>query len=162
MSAYIVDKAHINALLRFADAPAYHSHSSFTWYHNEEWHELTHETEDAVGQMLLDENVKSVCYRYPDDSITSLPGRTDAEYLMPFKAYPTVNRPTATDALSMIGCYEYQSCEHPEWPESEAKAFCDALTHRAIRRLPGYEDAIRDWMPKHDGGTCSRSLILGR
>jgi len=43
--------------------------------------------------------------------------------------------------LSLISCYEYQSCEHPEWRTSEARAICEALRKLAIRNLPGYDEA---------------------
>ena len=161
MSAYVVDKAHINAMLQFGTSPAYQQYGAFSWYYKNETHYLSRENANEVGQMLLDENVRSVCYRYPDDSMANLPGRNDAEWLLPFKPYHAPNQPTPIDILRMTGSYKYQSCEHPEWEESEAFAFCDALRSRAIHLLPGYDDAIRDWTPKNDGGTRSPSLILG-
>ena len=43
--------------------------------------------------------------------------------------------------LKALACYEYQACEHAEWPTSEAYQFCEALRRRAIPRAPGYDAA---------------------
>lgn len=150
MSAFVLDKSHISAMLR--KGLRRYQYGCLRWQHNEKQHLLTNETADQVGQMLLDENVKSVSYRYQGDTLAELPGRLDQEWLIPF----TCNRssfakiPTAVECLKLISCYEYQSCEHPDWEESEAHAFCHALQKRAIITLPGYEDAPYDWQPKHD------------
>ena len=140
MSAYVVNKSHINALVL--------SGLGLVWYHEGKRHELTLRSADRVGQMLLDECVKSVSYRYPDDEITELPGPTDAEWLVPFKFNPVVRRPTPVQALKLLDCYEYQSCEHPGWQTSEAKAFCDVLRRNLIHRLPGYDEAPWEWEDK--------------
>jgi len=142
MSAFVVNKSHINALIHAGMAVQYRP---FTWYHNGESHNLTDENASQIGQMLLDECVRSVCSRYEDDSMTNLPGRTNAEWLIPFEYRFTHRRPTPIEALSLISCYEYQSCEHPEWEASEAKAFCSALRHCTISRLPGYDEVSWEW-----------------
>jgi len=118
---------------------------NLSWYHNGERHILDNSTADEVGQMLLDECVKSVCYRYDGSEMTNLPGRIDAEWLIPFKHHFHCHIPTPVQALSIISCYEYQSCEHPEWEASSAKALCDRLRREAIHRLPGYDDAPWEW-----------------
>jgi len=138
MSAYVVDKAHINAMLNSW------IHSNARWFHNG-WHELTTENANEVGQMLLDENIRSVMCRYEDSTITDLPGRIDAEYLIPFVHRYTRRKPKAIEAIKLAQCLDYQSCEHPEWETSEAKAFCDALIQSMIFELPGYDDAPWEW-----------------
>lgn len=138
MSAFIVNKSHINAMLQAGMAVTY---EPFSWWHDGKRHILDGSTIDEVGQMLLDECVKSVCYCYEDHTITELPRRTNAEWLMPFKYKLTHRCPTPIEALKVISCYEYQSCEHDEWKASEAKAFCSALRHCTINRLPGYDEA---------------------
>jgi len=117
----------------------------FGWYHNNQRHELTGDNASEVGQMLLDECIKSVMYRYEDSKVTDLPGRTDAEYLIPFQFNLSYNPPTPVQTLKLLSCYEYQSCEHPEWETSEAYAFCQALRHGTIDRLPGYDEAPWEW-----------------
>ena len=147
MSAFIVNKSHINAIIA---AGLNVQHKPFTWYHKGEdgelkHHQLTSTNANEIGQMLLDECVNSVHYRYQDDTIVSLPGRTNAQWLIPFECKPFVKIPTKIVALSIINCYEYQSCEHPEWKDSLAKSFCQALKEITIRELPGYDNAPWEW-----------------
>ena len=44
------------------------------------------------------------------------------------------------ELLNAIRGYQYQTCEHPSWETSEAKAFCEALQQRLISMLPGYRN----------------------
>jgi len=140
MSAFVVDKAHINLMIN----AGLFSHDPLTWYHGDKHHKLEHSNTDEVGQMLLDECIKSVSYRYGDSEVTNLPGRADAEYIVPFKHKLAYNIP-AVVVLKQIHCYQYQSCEHPDWEASEAYAYCKALEGRLIRNLPGYEEAPWGW-----------------
>ena len=142
MSAFVVDKAHINAMVRSGLSVQYRP---LHWYHEGQSHALNDDNTSEVGQMLLEECIKSVCHRYDDSEMTDLPGRTDAEYLIPFKFKLSYNPPTPVETLKLISCYEYQSCEHPAWGASEAKTFCDALRHATIGRLPGYDEAPWEW-----------------
>ncbi len=43
--------------------------------------------------------------------------------------------------LKALECYEHQSCEHPGWESSSARAWCDSLRQQAIAHLPGYDAA---------------------
>ena len=92
--------------------------------------ELTPETAGRVGAMLVAENRRSVDHRYDE---------TETEDPYVFTELP--GRPDPVIVLKAIACYEYQSCEHPEWEESEAHDFCEALRDRMISSLPGYDDA---------------------
>jgi hypothetical protein len=80
--------------------------------------------------MLLDENIASINHLYRG-------GDTADRY--------THRRPqhaewTVAELLNAIRGYQYQTCEHPGWDRSQAKAFCDALQQRLIATLPGYTD----------------------
>ncbi len=143
MSAFVVSKEHINAMVTAGLRKSYGSSLSF--YHEDKRHELTDQTADTIGQMLLDENVKSVMYRYDDSEVTDLPGKISAEWVIPFKYRYTYGCPTGVETIKNVQCYKYQSCEHPEWEPSMAKAFCEALIHKQFDRLPGYEDAPWGW-----------------
>lgn len=159
MSAFIVDRAHIDALVALAVKGPRNEREvrpdlawmrPFHWYHRRDDHgQIVHEprtadydTADETGRMLWNENLASVAYRYGDDN-EPLPGPidfavTDAdEYVWPFSA-PQL---TAVQGLKALACYEYQSCEHPGWHDSAARQFCETLRHRLITALPGYEDA---------------------
>lgn len=107
--------------------------------------ELTDETCNEVGRMLMLECARSVSFRYnePIDAGT-LPGPIDLNpYAETFHAKDVMRgiRYSAVQILKAIDCYEYQSCEHPDWETSEAKVFCDALRGLMIGRLDGYADA---------------------
>jgi hypothetical protein len=155
MSAYVVDRAHIDALLTAGlyHAPQYPGDgcSPLRWFDRDpaendghEWYEkhhreLTRETADAVGRMLWWENLRSVGYRYPDGELPAPDGMLAELDTYTFNRLPGIPDPVVV--LSAIACYEYQTCEHPGWHGSEAQAFCSALKERCIRRLPGWDDA---------------------
>ena len=145
MSAFVVDKRHINAMIEAGLINQYGE--GLNYHHNGEWYKLTLENASETGQMLLDENIASVSYRYDDSHLTDLPGRVDAEYVIPF-SYKRIFAPTGVETIKNIQCYEYQACEHPEWKISKAKAFCAALMHAQYDRLPGYEAAPWGWEDK--------------
>ncbi len=143
MSAYVVEKCHINAMLR---AGMYSSSNPLHWRFAGEWKTLTTHNADEIGQMLLDENIKAVRCRYPDCGISDLPGRVDAEYLIPFKFEMFTRMPTGVEAIKIARCYVYQSCEDEEFEQTEACAFVNALITHSFSRLPGYEAACWDWV----------------
>lgn len=91
--------------------------------------ELTRDTAGHVGAMLAAENRRSVDHRYDESEL---------EDFYTFRHYDGTE---AVQTLKAIACYEYQSCEHPEWEQSEAHAFCEALRHKAIAGLRGYDAA---------------------
>ncbi len=144
MSAFVVNKSHINAMLLSALHLKYGGRG-LSWYHNGEHHQLNELNASQTGQMLLDENINSVGCRYEDSEITDLPGRTNAEWLIPFEFRFTHHIPKALEAIKITECYMYQSCEHSEWEASEAKTFCEALISHKISELPGYDDALWEW-----------------
>lgn len=131
MSAFTVSKTHIDVLIQAGlDA----DYGPMRWFPDDtDWSKapsLDHLNADEVGTMLWDENFASVNHRYNETekhagySYQRLPGTPD----------PLV-------VLKAIACYEYQSCEHPAWHASSAKAFCNALTKAMIAKLPGYREA---------------------
>lgn len=143
MSAYIVPKQHIAAMVQFAMA---HSHGTFRWVHwidrsectCEELHCADFDRASGVGQMLWNENVASVSARYPD--CKDLPGPVGCDYQYgTHRVHTPLLSPVAM--LKAIDGYEYQSCEHDGWATSSAKAFVDVLRATAIRALPGYSEA---------------------
>lgn len=164
MSAFVVSKEHIDAMVDSGLRRG--PYGPLRWSHNGERFELTQETASTVGSMLWTENVTSVEYRYspPDreviygegwesDAGFDLPGKYQLELIAPsvepievpewLSEYRFQSRPPRKpiEILKAIDCYEYQSCEHPEWEVSEAFAFCDALRRSLIGDLPGYDEA---------------------
>lgn len=159
MSAFVVPQDHIAALINAADHHARLYHSEFHWQHDgtsyilsrtgdegrtegTEWHDPQERVSaQTLGQMLFDTCLRSVWHRYPNDTLETLPGyMPDRERGSLYKHNHGLSvKPIA--ALKAIDCYEYQSCEFPEWRETCAYAFCDRLRDSLIGDLPGYEDA---------------------
>lgn len=147
MSAWIVSKAHIDALV--GAAVTYDRGSGLRYYSNEAGPDVTgmvhwdRSNANHLGRMLWGENLKSIVYRYPNDASGDRPGPND----FTDDDVDTYQFPRGADyrepivVLKSIDCYEYQSCEHPEWRGSAAKQFCEALRRRLIGELPGYDDA---------------------
>jgi len=127
MSAFIVSTAHINALVNAGYRACVAN--SLSWYVGAERRTLTSDNLDAVGAMLMQACVASVDYRY---------GETNQ---IPFYRHTFRLPRPAVAVLKLIDCYEYQSCERPDWPTSEAHAYCAALRERLIGQLPGYDAA---------------------
>ena len=135
MSAYVVEKEHIDALVRAAVVAR-------LWYwHDGTSHSVTNLTADETGRMLWLENVCSVATRYEESDLDELPGamETQAYFWPPILLLRGQASPV--EILKSIACYEYQTCEHDAWKDSEAAAFCSALRHHEISCLPGFEDA---------------------
>ena len=112
------------------------------WYHEGECYTLDDRNGSEIGQMLWDENIASVEYRYSDSRHEVLPGPANESGYVYFHEDTTVGyRWNPAQILKATDCYEYQSCEHPGWWSSSAKAFIDVLRKLAWTRVAGYEDA---------------------
>lgn len=167
MSAYIEDKAHIDALVTLAiRGPAGSACDVDSTWRKPRWFNSEGEivsveftagprdlSADTLGRLLWSENLRSIQHRYPDTLETGdYPGPCDfneasiAAYV--WRRAPLDRRLTAVEGLVALEGYEYQSCESPDWRESDAYRFCDALRRMLIRFLPGWNEAqtweIRD------------------
>lgn len=132
MSAFIVDDAHISAIIRFA---AFHQVS---FYHPVEktrvrvnWNNA-----DDMGRLLLAENVRSVNFRYNETMTDELRERI-AGYRCPLHGMPQ----TPVPILKAIDGLFYQSCETDDWRETPAAWLLGAIQSEAISKLPGYAAA---------------------
>jgi len=140
MSAWIVSDEHLRVML-WAGMDRIGPFGTLRWKvpgDSGAYNELTRDTAAAVGQMLMEQNGASVNYRY-SESIAyryshGRPASTEWELV---------------DVLTAIDCYEYQACETPDWEQTEAAAFCDALRGALVHELPGWG---RVW-GIGDGGT---------
>lgn len=148
MSAYVVNRDHIWFLVEAAAGHVLNENNpnagGLSWYFNGHRHEIPHsfhQRQAEVGQMLWDENVKSVSHRYPDCDGKELPGPIDCDFQYGQHDSKAFARISAVAVLKACDGYEYQSCEHPGWESSEAHSFLESLRHRAIGALPGYDDA---------------------
>ena len=130
MSAFIVSDTHINALVRYASR-----HKLSVFFNRQLGFPFGKEqlkiynNEQAIAQILLDENVKSVNYRYRDNEVMTITYDPGAPIL------------TAIQAIKAAQCLKYQSCEHDDFEESIAFKLIEAIISDAIPRLEGYESA---------------------
>lgn len=125
MSAFLVDKAHIDVIVGTAAR----------------WRVIQVDECDLIGGGLWTENARSVQARYAgllnDDEDAEL-GAT--RY---YTWQPRGRVLAPVEMLKALGCLEYQSCEHADWNSSPARRFVDKLRGIAITRLAGYKQA--DW-----------------
>ena len=161
MSAYVVDLNHINYLINAA-LEVGEGYQTFSFYHKDtsgilQHYELTTDSASEYGQMLLDENIRSVSHRYGnDDGIPEqLPGPIDQTevYIYNWNHYDGY-RPV--QVFKAIRCLNYQSCEHNSWEDSQAFAFLDALTIATISRIQGYDSA--EWGSPEPNRSIKRLL----
>jgi hypothetical protein len=154
MSAFIVSKSHIDALISVA---AFGPSDRGPRYPGDGWIPPQYRTEagafdprvesDAIGCLLWLENLTSVSYRYGGEQLEMLPGPIGltADDFAGYRHRNPRRRPTAIEALKLLASYEYQSCEHPGWHESAAHRFVLTLRATLIGALPGYDEASWEW-----------------
>ena len=139
MSAFVVSKEDIDILVT-----AHLALEGLAW---------TNERADAIGRMLWRENVLSVAYRY------DMPARHGAEHaayidaIAAYRSEPICARAAAVAKIAR--CYDYQSCEHPGWEASRARAIVDGLMGAFPDTIAGYDAA--PW-----GIACERDLARAR
>lgn len=142
MSAYIVDRSTVRFLVSVAQL------WELYWHDGKESRRI-HRCDDVAaskaGSMLWAENVRSVACRYPN-SPNNLPGPSDRDYnygthRTAWSLQLSSQQNLPLQVFRALSEYEYQTCEHPEWPTSEAFTFCRMLRIEACRRLPGYDNA---------------------
>lgn len=141
MSAFVVSHAHIDALLTFADLKRLTDYLSYEVNHGTEKLSLT-----EIGRILLAENERSVCHRYPDCTESDKPGTIGEEAIgYKFKTWQSVFKLQHGQLCALIlkacDCYDYQACETDDYDQSIARRIIDRIRDRAIHSLPGYEDA---------------------
>ena len=93
--------------------------------------QLTIETASSVGAMLWAENRRSVNHRYNEDE-------WEEPYLFdlnPGWVRSVRGRVDPSLAIGPMHCYEYQSCEHPGWADSEAHHYIAVLKVLLLRAL---------------------------
>lgn len=148
MSAFIVDRGHIAYLVQ-AGKVWNTPRTPVTWgrYHNfglSGGSAKTQRTPAEVGQMLWDENIRSIQYRYPDtkENLDNAPGPCGESFRYSDHRVPrNVPFVDPVQVVKACDCFSYQSCETDDWELSEAYTYIEALKRHAMRRLPGSEEA---------------------
>ena len=125
MSAYIVSRNHIHYLVT-----AYQRYGQF----------LPERSPTKLGNLLWQENIRSVRYRYNNEPVDQLPGPMGEDYLYKYRPFPPVKIEALT-TIKACECYDYQASECPDWQQSEAYRVVESIKSAAIHHLPGYEKA---------------------
>lgn len=125
MSAYIVEKITIDAIVHFFSRTQYNLYVGNTLrFDPNKFNDL-----QRIGQILTDENYRSVNYRY------------DTETLAPIYLYHRTQAFAPVVILKLLACYDYQACETPDYERSIACKIANEIRKNAVTFLPGYEDA---------------------
>lgn len=129
MSAYQVSDYHINVLITWAAHNFKRGKISYYWQGKHRY--ITDEAKRCAS-VLFAQNVRSVNYRY-----------NDSEPAHGFIYRTEHARITPVQIIKACHCLEYQSCETPDWQDTEAHAIIKAIIAAAVRQLDGYDEA--DW-----------------
>lgn len=134
MSAFVLSDQHITAILEFV-APDPRTGDRPGYYWSGSWHQFG-DWPTILGQTLVDQNHRSVAFRYSHLGVSAeSPPYTGAGR----------HRPRLTPVQAIVACdsYIYQSCESPDWEQTEAFAMVQAIREHAIRKLDEYQEATK-------------------
>lgn len=135
MSAFVVDHAHIDALVTYAVA----NNVSYYDAAAKERVDITRFNATEVGRILLTENERSVLHRYPDCGPGNMPGKIGEE-ASGYK-FRQFNGQTVATILKGCDCFDYQACETDDYEASVAHTIINSIRRAAVRHVPGYEAA---------------------
>ena len=148
MSAYICDVGHLKGLAIYAALPGkYGSNRVRPQYFGVEDGVLRERIASAYANILYDENVRSVRYRYPDDKWDELPGpvKKPLRIVVTKADMARFRDPGPVQVLKACDCLEYQSCETEDYRDSNAFKLLTAIRGAAITYLSGYDQAEWGW-----------------
>lgn len=150
MSAFVCDPEHIKALAMFAASQGRYAGGRNIpeyWLKYFGGKDMTGhspaECASYYATILLEENLRSVGYRYDDPEYKDLPGPiptpreihvTDSDMLVRRQINPL-------QILKMCACLDYQSCETEDWRQTVAYTLLGGIKDAAINILPGYDES---------------------
>lgn len=143
MSAFIVDHAHIDALLNWAVSNRVDYYVPQSMNNKPGGLRVDINTQNAteIGAILLTENERSVRHRYPSCGANDLPGtigQDAASYRFKFSMRAPLS---AVQAIKACHCLSYQCCETDDWEGTLAHRILSAIQDSATYKLPGYDSA---------------------
>lgn len=149
MSAFVVETELLDFLLTFVTTNqktrTYGIHGGSAHGRVRDWFEvidpLTGERwVDRIGQILHNENVRSVNHRYAHNP-EMISARDCYRYKEHRAALVLTGTPLIVQVLKSAECLAYQSCERNDWEKSDARQILDNIRDAAIASLPGYDAA---------------------
>lgn len=144
MSAFILEDDTIDLLVT-AGMMGDGEHYTLRLYHAGEFMQYSkYEDADKVGMILKTANYESVNYRYRESTeVGTYNYRPTTEIGGMFISWGQV--------LKSLNCYEYQSCEHPEWETSLAKGICSAIRNKVCRAIADATETEWVWTREKAG-----------
>ena len=142
MSAYILEKAHIDYMLGYL-THRNNCQGTIFYVPNKEaedgwdrFEAILGESQDTskLGQILVDQNYRSVNARYNENQVP--PPYT---YTRQVGQGPDDFEPL--QVLKACDCYDYQACKTDDYHTTQAAWIVDIIRKAAIRDLPDYHDA---------------------
>lgn len=126
VSAFILPKTHIDAMLTAAAKLNPHEFGHITWVRTFTADDKTEvvfdvDSADEVGSMLIEQNVRSVNYLRKSNIVPA-----------PYAFDMLPGLPDTDEILGAISCYTYQSGETPDWVSTEAYRFIQSLTDALV------------------------------
>ena len=95
---------------------------------------------NETANLLYQENIRSVKHRYPRVPDDQLPGPIDRPAHITVKSEDRLKTVAAMKVLRLCDELEYQSCETPDYYQTEAFMALHLIRKAAVRNLPGYAD----------------------
>lgn len=141
MSAFVVNDKTISAILQAAFNAGYPKREAVNpWQYQDDpeaYHYVMNALKTAQQQanLLMAENVRSYnhCYKHRED-VSQEPFAGNV--VIDLNATPV----SVLQALKLIDCLAYQSCECDDWEETEAYKLLNKLRAKLIPALPGYDN----------------------
>lgn len=117
MSSFICSDAHTNALAQLAEV-----------------YDDTAGGRQRVAELLRAANTRSVTSRHSE---------SDEPPPIVYAPSREIKVVSPVQVLKLCACFDYQCSDADNYPQSEAARIVEAIRHRTIAKLSGYEDA--DW-----------------
>lgn len=166
MSAYVVDPRTVDLMLSVARdldvMQALRGAYPFQDFAPLDSEDARDEARSMLGRYLLCMNVRSVQYCYRGEAVESLPGHV-FDFLLGMQYHPmpdytfrrvrvdtrdhglSISAGAARRVLGAATCFDYQSCELPEWHGSPAWGFVVAVIRQCASALAdGWEFTEED------------------
>jgi hypothetical protein len=133
MSVFILSNKHINVLV---SALLLKNRGIFNIYDSkdEAYEFISYKDGDKIGQILLNENYRSINYRYNDTQ--KPPHKFKYQFQSEVKYYDYL-----VQIFAACDCYDYQSCETDDYKQTLAYSIIDKIRKETIRRLRHYDKA---------------------
>ena len=161
MSAIMLHPVHVAALVDAAisrdgvSGPM--SHDFGPGARNPGCRPCTHEDADYLGRILTETMQRSVSHHYRETKAKN--GKTGYSHAAASAALRGRARLSEIKIGRALACYEYQTCEAPEWKGSEAERFGDELRAHLLRRL-GHECELWAITPEELGSAARQANAL--